>query len=427
MAERGGIKPLVVNIMPHGPAYHYAPDERPDVWWEKSDGSWVGFWKREWPDLLGEAVLRSNDQYTWEVWQPDLRADGCYSATLETGVVHRLFPATERIYRPGIRAVKGIYSETMLSRLAELQRRPAILQLHGFRVPFFSKILRRWVSGDSCRLVVIGHGLARTPISELFGLHRPMTYMCLLVEHWRLRRALTGVDMMSEQTTSALEDLRRVYRGRVERITMGCDFGFWTPPPSDVMRQAARGELGISAGKTVFFASGNYIPRKQFGELVEVFKRLEQCGDWFLLLAGHGDPANTGRLAAEIEPLVKAGKAMMHPYVEGPALRNLYWASHVFVSVATDEAGPVSVMKAMACGVPVVTTPVGATYELMAAHGVGAIVPTRGYLEWVKSIKTILDEGPPQAIDVQTARDSFDWTVVAARVSRIYDELLPSD
>ena len=43
--------------MPHGPAYDFSPDEKPDVWWEKPDGSWLGFWTREWPDLLGEAVL----------------------------------------------------------------------------------------------------------------------------------------------------------------------------------------------------------------------------------------------------------------------------------------------------------------------------------------------------------------------------------
>lgn len=75
MAERSRAKLLVVNIMPHGPAYHYAPNERPDVWWEKSDGSWVGLWKREWPDLLGEVVLRVSDRYNWKVWQLDLRAD----------------------------------------------------------------------------------------------------------------------------------------------------------------------------------------------------------------------------------------------------------------------------------------------------------------------------------------------------------------
>ncbi|MEE9169999.1 MAG: hypothetical protein V3U73_09535, partial [bacterium] len=67
-------KPIIITIMPHGPAYHYTPDEKPDVWWEKPDGSWLGFWSREWLDILGEAILKETDRYEWEVWQPDCRA-----------------------------------------------------------------------------------------------------------------------------------------------------------------------------------------------------------------------------------------------------------------------------------------------------------------------------------------------------------------
>ena len=68
-------RPIIVNLMPHGPAYEFAPGERPDVAWPRPDGSWVGFWRREWPDLLGASVLRAGAAYDWEVWQPDLRAD----------------------------------------------------------------------------------------------------------------------------------------------------------------------------------------------------------------------------------------------------------------------------------------------------------------------------------------------------------------
>src|SRR5271157_4316321 len=105
------MKPLIINIMPHGPAYHFSPNEKPDIFWEKSDGSWLGFWPREWPNLLGNAVLNITDRYDWEVWQPDYRADKIYSTTLNTGVRHLLFPATDKVYRPGIRPMKEIYSE----------------------------------------------------------------------------------------------------------------------------------------------------------------------------------------------------------------------------------------------------------------------------------------------------------------------------
>ena len=129
-------RPIIVNLMPHGPAYEFAPGERPDVAWPRPDGSWVGFWRREWADLLGASVLRAGAAYDWEVWQPDLRADHEYAATLETGVVHRLFPAVERLYRCGIRRWPGLYSESIQRRLGTLRERRSLLVLHGFRVPF---------------------------------------------------------------------------------------------------------------------------------------------------------------------------------------------------------------------------------------------------------------------------------------------------
>ena len=36
--------------------------------------------------------------------------------------------------------MKGLYSEARLSRIMELLRWQSILQLHGFRVPFYSEV-----------------------------------------------------------------------------------------------------------------------------------------------------------------------------------------------------------------------------------------------------------------------------------------------
>src|SRR5574337_1130066 len=86
------MQPLIVNIHAHNPPYAFASDhDRPDVAWEKPDGTWLGLWAREWPDLLGEAILRADSGFRWEVWQPDYRADRVYSATLESGQVCGIF------------------------------------------------------------------------------------------------------------------------------------------------------------------------------------------------------------------------------------------------------------------------------------------------------------------------------------------------
>ena len=417
------MKCLVVNIMPHGPAYHFAPRARPDVSWEKPDGTSVGFWTREWPDLLGEAVLKCSDAYEWEVWQPDLRADQVYSRTLETGVTHRLFPAVEKVYRVGVRPQQGLYSEAMLSRLDEIKDTPFILHLHGFRVPFYCDMLARLGGEKKFPIFMIGHGMSRAPVSELSEWHRPLTYVCLIAEQWRWRKALRHVDVISEQAESALQEIKRVYAGRIPKLTMGCDFNFWTPLPTVAMKNEMRKKLNISEGKRVFFASGNFIPRKQLEQLIGAFARLSGRDDFFLLIAGHGALSDSARLESLMKPLVEQGQAFLHPYVDGDELRNLYWVSDVYVSASRDEGSSVGIMKAMACGLSVLSTPVGETSERMRLRGVGKFIPVDQCDEWHVAIEEILDKGMPPALDRTIAREAYDWPRVARRFISVYEDL----
>ncbi len=417
-------KTLVINIMPHGPAYHFSPDENPDIYWEKPDGAIVGFWKREWPDLLGEAILKETDRYEWEVWQPDYRADKIYSKAIETGVTHYLFPAEERIYRPGIVSLKGVYSKAIIDRIDEMKNDHIILQLHGFRVPYYNEILKIFGAKKKFPIFLVGHGMSKAPISELIGLHRPLTYLCLMMEQLKLKELLQYVDIISEQAESALMEIKRIYTGRIEKITMGCDFDFWRPVPSAQVKRTLQNNWNISLCKTVFLATGNFVPRKQLDKLIECFSRIKNRTDFFLIIAGHGDDTNTNSLSTLIKPLVLQKKAFLHPYVDGAKLRNLYWSSDVYLSTATDEGGPVSVIKAMACRLPVVTTPVGVTYELLKRENAGLILPVRNYSEWQNTINNILDNGPPSLINVNAAKETFNWRVIADKFIAAYEETL---
>ncbi len=412
--------------MPHGPCYHFSPDDKPDYWWEKPDGSWLGFWTREWLDILGEAVLKETDQYDWEVWQPDYRAERIYSKTLDTGVIHRLFPAEQKLYRPGIRPQKSFFSKPMISRLKTLQSDKMVLMLynsHGFNVPFFNKILKIFGPAKKFPIFFRGGGMFKVPISEVLGLHRPLTYLCLMVEYFRLRKLVRYVDVVSEQSESALSEARKVYNGRIERLTMACDFNFWIPVPSLELKESIRKKLNIPQEKTVFFASGNFVLRKQLNKLIEVFCSIIKRDGFFLVIAGHGDKANTDLITSLAAPLIKQNKCILHPYVTGKELRSIYWASDIYVSVATGEGGPVSVMKAMACGLPILSTPVGETSDRMKKYGVGKFVPVKNYDEWVKAVLEILDKGMPKALDIRIVRDVYDWPNVAKRFINVYRDL----
>jgi glycosyltransferase involved in cell wall biosynthesis len=412
--------------MPHGPAYHLSPDEKPEVFWEKPDGSLVGFWSREWPDVLGSSVLSLTDRYAWETWQPDCRANRIYSQTLTTGITHALFPAREVVYRPGIRSVKGIHSEAIITRLNELEEDRVIVQLHGFRVPFYNDILRVCGSHKRGPFFIVGHGMSKAPISELLGLHRPLTYLCLMIEQIRLRRLLRHVDVISEQARSALGEIRKVFEGRIEKLTMGCDFGFWIPVPSADIKTSIRYRLNITSKKKVFLATGNFIPRKKLDRLIELFLKIKHREDFFLLIAGHGDSENTRLLTSMIQPLVYDGKAILHPYVTGEALRDLYWSSDIYTLVSDDEGSSVAVMKAFACGLSVLSTPAGETAEMMERYKVGKVIPLVPDEHWEKAVIDILEKGPLFPLNVQVARHAYHWPEVAKRFLRIYDELISS-
>jgi glycosyltransferase involved in cell wall biosynthesis len=424
-------KPRIITLMPHGPAYDYSANERPEIYWERTDGSFVGFWPREWLDILGAEILKVTKQYEWEVWQPDYMADKIYSKILDTGVTHRLFPAIEKIYRPGFRAEKGLFSELIISNIRKLENEPIILLLYGtfgFRTPFYNEILKIFGPNRKFPIFYRSGGMFKAPISDILGLHRPLTYLCLIAEHMRLKKILqfASIDVISEQSESAMKEVQKVYGGRIEKLTMGCDFDFWQPVPSLAIKKSLRRELNIPEGKMVFFASGNFVPRKQLDKLFEVCRSIQKRNDFFLIVAGHGDKTNTSLLGSLADALVRQNKALLHPYVTGEPLRNLYWLSDLYVSVATNEGGPVSVMKAMACGLPVLSTPVGETADTMKKYGVGMFVPIRKYDEWARAVIDICERGLPRSLDTKIARDAYHWPNVAQRFITVFDDLLKS-
>lgn len=418
-------KTRIISVMPHGPAYGYYKGARPEVAWDKPDGGVVGFWPREWMDLLGAEILKNTDGYSWEVWQPDLRADKVYAHTLSSGVTHKIFPAEEREFPSWPYPGKYLDSPALISSLRDSGAERTVILLYGtygFRLPFYVELLNS-LKGLSVPVFMRSGGMFKAPLSELKELHRPSTYLRAIKENSLIGEALSRADAVSEQSSSALKELRKIYSGRVEKLTLGCDFDFWRPP-SAAEKTETRRRLGIPEGNKVFFASGNFVPRKQLDRLSASFVQLGKRDDFFLLIAGHGTEEESARLSGITAPLVEKGRARIHPYAQAESLRDLYWAADVYVSVATDEGGPASVMKALACGIPVFSTPVGETADALKADSCGRLVPVREYGTWTSAIADILNGNMPRPMDMTAARERYHWPDVAARYLKLFDELI---
>jgi Glycosyltransferase len=257
----------------------------------------------------------------------------------------------------------------------------------------------------------------------MFSLHRPLTYFDLIIEHLRLRKLIEYVDVISEQSETAIKEVRKIYGGRVEILTRGCYFDFWTHLPSQETRMKVRQKFNVQENRTVFLAASFFVPVKQLDKLIKVFQKLSNRDNFFLIIVGQGTESYTNYIRSLARELIIQNKAIFHPFVTGKGLRDLYWASDIFVSVSTGEGGPTSVMKAMACGLPVLCTPVGETSDRMKKQGVGKFVPVKDYDEWEKAILEILDKRIPKILDLRIARDAYDWTNVARKFINLYHDL----
>ena len=63
------MKTKIINILYHPPAYEaYINQPRPEINWDTPDGNWVGIWGYDWPDVIGNEVLKLTDELEYDVW-----------------------------------------------------------------------------------------------------------------------------------------------------------------------------------------------------------------------------------------------------------------------------------------------------------------------------------------------------------------------
>jgi glycosyltransferase involved in cell wall biosynthesis len=165
------------------------------------------------------------------------------------------------------------------------------------------------------------------------------------------RRALTGAATVVAWTEWNAEALRAEYdlpEGKAVTIHPGIDRGWWEAASSRAGERAA-GPL------RVLFV-GNEVERKGLGTLVEAVRRLDGAA---ALDVVSSDPV-------EGEELVRVHRGVTAGSEE---LRRLYASADVLALPTRADAVPWVVLEAMAAGLPVVASRVGAIPELLGDGG----------------------------------------------------------
>jgi glycosyltransferase involved in cell wall biosynthesis len=158
-------------------------------------------------------------------------------------------------------------------------------------------------------------------------------------------------------------------RAPVEVVHNGIDPG---SPADPCSRARARHALGIDARAFVVATVARVVPVKDLGTLVRAFARVtDRVGASRLVIIGDGP--ERGALEALVSCLDLRDRVCFTG-VRGDA-RDLLPAADVYVNTSVTEGTSLTILEAMAAGLPVVATNVGGTPEVLDDGTCGLLVP----------------------------------------------------
>ncbi|MEI8349375.1 MAG: glycosyltransferase [Candidatus Omnitrophota bacterium] len=415
-------KTKILNVINHLPPYDiFSSEVEPDRKWNAEDKNWIGIWNDDFPHLLGKAILKLTDEFDYEIWQPDIRADRVYSHTFENRLTCRVFPAQciQKLY--GLKRVEEVSSAPMIDALKkEGERGPVIFHLNG-SFPGINKDILETV--DNIPIVFSLHGAQlEIPSTQFFTFTKNIpSKLGLLSQHIWLKRHINKIHHITYCSAKNIEHVSRIYKHELKQITMGCDFSVFKK--MDTMQ--CRKELQLPLDTFVMITVANYNVRKQEDKLIAVLNALAKRYNFLYIVIGSGQPGYVRYLQNLAQPLLQKNMIKFEGYRKGEILVKYLSSADMFLSGSLSEGASVSIMEAFACELPVFSTKTGQTAELMEKERVGCLADVRSYQEWEYKLEEILKTKKlPKVLDRNIAKDHYDWCNIAAKFITIYQNAL---
>jgi glycosyltransferase involved in cell wall biosynthesis len=179
----------------------------------------------------------------------------------------------------------------------------------------------------------------------------------------------------------------------------------------------------VLPGRRAALALARLEPEKGIAVLLEAAALLP---DLDVVIAGTG--SIHGALAASAARLGVTDRVHFLGHRTDPAA--LLARADLFVLPSLVEGFPLSVLEAMAAGVPVVATDIGGTREAVAHEQTGLLVPARDPVALAAAMRRVMDQPEEAAGRASLARDrvrsEFSAAAVAGRVMNVYESVLRS-
>jgi glycosyltransferase involved in cell wall biosynthesis len=196
--------------------------------------------------------------------------------------------------------------------------------------------------------------------------------------------------------------------------------------PAVARRDQARLELGLPASARVVAGVGRLNPQKNFALFLDVAAQLApRFPDLHFLLAGDGPEEKM--LREKAAALGIADRVTFSGYVADTRL--VYLAADVLLMPSRYEGLPMTLLEAMAMGLPVVASQLDGIAEVIGDGREGFLVPSDEAALFVERTAALLQDAELSSCIAQNARAkieaSFSVERMTSAVEEIYDRFLP--
>jgi glycosyltransferase involved in cell wall biosynthesis len=205
-------------------------------------------------------------------------------------------------------------------------------------------------------------------IKKLKGTHKRnlrvefLAFLMKRIEEHMILKA-SKVLVLSAYMRNRLTDLHKCPSDKIVQIPGGVDIDRFHLP--DGGRSLVKTHLDLPKDKTIFLTVRNLVPRMGLESLIEAFNKSDSLREKGLLLVG-GKGFLEGRLKELVSDFNLEDTIRFLGFISDEELPAFYQAADYFVlpTKALEGFGLV-ILEAMACGTPVLGTPVGAIPEVI--------------------------------------------------------------
>ena len=222
------------------------------------------------------------------------------------------------------------------------------------------------------------------------------------------------------------DSLIRLYGAPAEKIGVvpcGVNLDLFYPEA----KTAARKKLGLDAADIILLYVGRFEPLKGLNALLEAmtyFKNQHRVR--LVIVGGDGDETPEYQALAQKTRQLEIGeKVMFAGRIEQHNLAPYYGAADVLVMPSHYESFGMVGLEALACGRPVVSSPVGAVDGLIRKTQAGCIVPDPSARSLAGGIQSIIsDRTLPAAGVIRRSILEYSWSNVASEIIAEYESVI---